>query len=355
MLAELIEKIAGWEPKQSKFYPRPSMAGPEQCLRKLVYMAKGYPGKVVADRFHLILDDSSWHEELTLDWLRKSAFKVHSEQLEIECGEVLWNNRPFIMKGHIDALVTDMAGQDYLLEHKAINHFSFQRYLEKDFPMDYLTQCRLYIQGLQKISPIKNGFLLIKNKNNAQYLEYNFTVDTKKDLLIVNEVVGSNGFRREGASFEGLYNQAIERMNLVERYKNSNELPPRQYGINDWQCSYCQFNDICYENYEEEFAEINQIQLPQDFEGLLEEYLSLQETKKAMEARADEIKEELKQYLSQQQAKSGKCKGFVVSRDLVVRKKLNPDKIPDEIKANAWEETIFETLRVSKANNKTKK
>lgn len=348
MLAELIEKIAGWEPGQSKFYPRPSMAGPEQCLRKLVYMAKGYPARKMDDRFHLVLDDSSWHEELTLDWLRKSAFKVHSEQLEIECGEVIWNGRPFTMKGHIDALITDMAGQDYLLEHKAINHFSFQRYLEKDFPMDYLTQCRLYIQGLQKIAPIKKGFLLIKNKNNAQYLEYFFTVDTEADLLVVNEVVGSNGFRRDGAEFTGLFSLAINRMNAIENYKNSNDLPPRQYTPSDWQCNYCQYNDICYESYEEEFSELEQIQMPEEYGSLLEEYLSLQDTKKALEARADEIKEFLKQFLREQNAKTGRCGNLIVNRELLVRRKLNADKIPAEIKESLYEETIFETLRVSR-------
>lgn len=163
MLAELIEKIAGFEVKESSYYPRPSLAGPERCLRQLVYMARGVPSKKKEDRFHLVLDDSSWHEELTLDWLRKSAFKVHSEQLEVECGNVIWQGQPFTLKGHIDAIVTDLMGKDYLLEHKAINHFSFQKYLEKQYPIDYLTQCCLYIVGLQKLNPeIKDGILLIK-------------------------------------------------------------------------------------------------------------------------------------------------------------------------------------------------
>lgn len=173
MLAELIEKIAGFEVKESSYYPRPSLAGPERCLRQLVYMARGVPSKKKEDRFHLVLDDSSWHEELTLDWLRKSAFKVHSEQLEVECGNVIWQGQPFTLKGHIDAIVTDLMGKDYLLEHKAINHFSFQKYLEKQYPIDYLTQCCLYIVGLQKLNPeIKDGILLIKNKNTAWFCRW---------------------------------------------------------------------------------------------------------------------------------------------------------------------------------------
>ncbi|WP_353684348.1 PD-(D/E)XK nuclease family protein [Thermodesulfovibrio sp. 3907-1M] len=349
MLAEIIEKIAGFEAKGSQYYPRPSLAGPERCLRQLVYMAKGIPGKKKEDRFHLILDDSSWHEELTLDWLRKSAFKVHSEQLEIECGTVKWKGRDFPLKGHIDGIITDVQGKDYLLEHKAINHFSFQRYLEKDYPLDYLTQCCLYIVGLQKLNPeINEGILLIKNKNTSQYLEFRLHYDSKNDILYVPEVCGSNGYRREGTIFKNLYNSAIERLNQIEHYCNVNDLPPRQYTLNDWQCNYCPYNEICYENYQEEFNQLEAIQLSEDYQSLLEEYEVLNEQKKIAEQRLEEIKEELKKILLNANAKAGKIGAFTITRNIQLRKQINKDKIPPELIPVIYEEKLFETLTIKK-------
>ncbi len=355
MLAEIIEKIAGFEAKGSQYYPRPSLAGPERCLRQLVYMAKGIQGKKKEDRFHLILDDSSWHEELTLDWLRKSAFKVHSEQLAIECGTVKWKGRDFPLKGHIDGIITDVQGKDYLLEHKAINHFSFQKYLEKDYPLDYLTQCCLYIVGLQKINPeIDEGILLIKNKNTSQYLEFRLHYDSKKDFLNVSEICGSNGYRREGTTFENLYNSAIERLNQVEYYRNINDLPPRQYTLNDWQCSYCAYNDICYKDYEKEFSQLESVTLPEDYHSLLNEYNVLDEQKKIAEKRIEEIKEELKKILQKANAKTAIAGGFIISRNLQSRKQINKDKIPPELLTEIYEEKMIETLTIKKNNKNSK-
>src|SRR3990167_5232823 len=119
MLAEIIHKIAAAEyagKKEQTYRPRPSLAGPERCIRQLVYMAQGKEKKSLGGRAITVMDDSAWHAELTLDWLRKSAYKVHSEEMEIRVGD---------MVGHIDAIVTDIIGGEYVLEHKAIAHFSW--------------------------------------------------------------------------------------------------------------------------------------------------------------------------------------------------------------------------------------
>lgn len=356
MLAELIEKIAGFERRESSYYPRPSLAGPEKCLRQLVYMAMGVPGKKRDDRFHLVLDDSSWHEELTLDWLRKSAFKVHSEQLEIECGTVQWKGKPYTIKGHIDGIVTDLTGKDYLLEHKAINHFMFQRYLERDYPLDYLTQCCLYIVGLQKLNPeIRDAILLIKNKNTAQYLEFNLSYDSQSDLLTVNEICGSNGYRREGTQFEGLYGDAINRLNMIEHYSSTGELPPRQYTPDDWQCNYCPYSEVCYENYEQEFNNLETLELPVEYCHLLEEYMILAEQKKTAEQRIEKIKEECKKLLVQSGAKAAKINDFMIYRNLQFRKQLNKEKIPPELIPEIYEEKMVETLIIKRSNNNKNK
>ncbi len=99
MIAEVILKVAGFEKEDYPYRPRPSCAGPERCLRSLCYWAQGYKRKKPSDRFYAVMDDSSWHEELTLDFLRKSSFKVHSEQMVVECGELIHKGAPFVIRG----------------------------------------------------------------------------------------------------------------------------------------------------------------------------------------------------------------------------------------------------------------
>ena len=91
MLADLIIKIAGMEAKkEAEYRPRPSSAGPERCLRQLVYRAQGITGKPIGNRFIMVLDDSSWHEELTADWIRKSAFQLLDQQKKVVCVLILF-------------------------------------------------------------------------------------------------------------------------------------------------------------------------------------------------------------------------------------------------------------------------
>jgi len=123
MLADVILKIAGQfqEEEEHKYYPRPSMAGPERCTRQMVYHGLNIAKEPLAGRAVMIFSDSSFHEDLTADWIRKSAFQLHSEQMEINVDCPGYGIK---LTGHIDGVVTDLLGTDYLWEHKAINHFS---------------------------------------------------------------------------------------------------------------------------------------------------------------------------------------------------------------------------------------
>ena len=124
MLADVLLKVAGTEKREQEYRPRPSSAGPERCLRQQVYKARGQKGGPMGDRFVVVLDDSSWHEELTADWIRKTTFRLHSQQMEIICGEAPHMGQIVPVLGHIDGIITDVTGVDRLWEHKAINYFT---------------------------------------------------------------------------------------------------------------------------------------------------------------------------------------------------------------------------------------
>lgn len=250
MLAEIFTKLAEEKSNgRGTYYPRPSLAGPDRCSRSMVYWALEYPPEPFPGRTLLVFDDGNWHEELSLDWLRKSAFKVHSEQMTVNC-------RPPMKKGHIDWLVSTVLKEDIHVEHKAINHFTFQRFWNDELPSDYLTQTAIYNEAIQReLNPdCKRSVLLIKNKNTAQYLEFLCEYRLDLDTLTVCSKTLSTGETVDlNIEITNIVNDACDKFNKVQAYADQKVLPKRQYEIDDWHCEYCGWGKTCWEGYEKEF------------------------------------------------------------------------------------------------------
>ena len=349
MIADALLKLAGMQQGPEPDYrPRPSSAGPERCLRQLCYKAHGIKGKKMADRFVVVLDDSSWHEELTADWIRKSAFQLHSQQLKVNCGTTIHLGRPFDVDGSIDGIVTDLLRVDRLWEHKAINHFSFEKYLKGAYPMDYLTQCCLYIVGLQKVNPsIREAVLLIKNKNTSAYLEYLLDYDNAADILTVTHLIGSDGTVMDGPiEFQGLYQDAFERFAEVEKHRLENTYPPRQYDRGDWQCDYCLFQEPCYMGYLGEFSQ--SVALDDMAQAQAEEYREISDSLAVLEKRQKELKKSLKAWLNSHNAFIAKGNGTSVGITFQKRSALDNTLIPVNILTAAKIEKTIEVMKITR-------
>lgn len=257
MLADILIKVAGMEKEdRHAYYPRPSIAGPERCIRQMVYWGSGTPEDTkMSDRFVLVLDDSSWHEYLTSDWIQKTAFKLHSQQMTVS---VTWQG--LTLTGHIDGIITDLLGVDRLHEHKAINHFTWQRYAAGVVPVDYIAQCCLYIKGLQAENPaINEAVLLIKNKNTSQFLEYLIGYDSTMDTAMIKSIIASYGeVAPSGEIFEQTVHSAFAKFEVVDHHIKAGTLPPRpfEYGT-DYPCTYCSWQNTCWGEYEKEVEAIS--------------------------------------------------------------------------------------------------
>ncbi|MCX7635749.1 MAG: hypothetical protein N2Z74_08405, partial [Syntrophales bacterium] len=224
MIADAILKVAAQVAQErggQPYRPRPSLSGPERCARQIYYMAINAPQKPLAERMVIVLDDSSYHEELTAKWIAYTSFNLHSRQMKVPTVEVMWKGQPYTMVGHIDGIVTDIAGVDRLFEHKACNHFTFLRYLKgKEPPLDYFTQCALYITGLAKLRKdhITECILLVKNKNSGAYLEYYLSYDVNEDRLDIIHIMGSDGTYVElpDNTVYGLVQNTIKKFNYID-------------------------------------------------------------------------------------------------------------------------------------------
>lgn len=343
MLAALIPKLAEAAPSEEHEYSaRPSLAGPERCLRQLVYFA-GHtrPDKDLPGRSLLVFDDGKWHEELTLDWLRTSAYQVHSEQMEVTL--------PYPMsKGHIDALVTDLMGRDYLLEHKGLNHFSFQRYVDGALPLDYLTQGSFYVSGIRDAGydVAGGGLLLIKNKNTSSFLEISFDVDKAGHTIVTGrETSAGDPFPTDPIDCGPLIADAMSRFRSVSEHVMRQDLPARM-AHGSWQCGYCRWESTCWQGYE---RAVEQRVAIVDGDDALAEAVRIYRLAKAAEKEGEKAKEIIRLWLDERDARGAAGAWGRVIRTVQKRETLDRSKIPPDILRCATKQTTSDVIRIQEA------
>jgi hypothetical protein len=333
MLADIIHQIAemGQEADHA-YYPRPSLAGPDRCIRQMVYWGLGFKRTPLPGRSLVILSDSSFHEDLTMDWLRKSAYKIHSEQMEVEC-------RAPMRFGHIDFLFTGIDDIDRLCEHKAINHFTFQKYWDGEVPQDYLTQTCIYLDGLRKVSPLlTEAVLLIKNKNTAAYLEY-FLELSGEDCLVKSRTNSIGETKKMDLTFPQIVTTARDKFLSVESLIAEKRLPKRPYDIDDWHCNYCGWGGMCWDGYDKEFLELKtDAMLPNEVADLVRYYKELGAQQKDMKGEYEGLRDKIRNIMKESGAREGRAGEYIcrLKLDKAGRERLyisNPKEGKDEVSA----------------------
>jgi hypothetical protein len=317
------------------------------------------PGRAI-----LTMDDSSWHEELTADWIRKTSYKLHSEQMPLNIPVSLsLPERKFYCRtckkevvipknclhGHIDGILEDLGSSEYLWEHKAINHFTFYRIAPDNLPEGYLAQACTYSKGIQeKIAPhIKDGLLLIKNKNTAQYVEIYFQYDVKSDTCTVFHMLYSTGEMIEvNRQIENIVERSVEVFRKVENYKKRKVLPPRAFEFGTvYPCEYCGWYGTCWDGYEEELGELEKdAALSEEIDTMVGYYQELKMHADEIKKQMDEVKAEIKKKLKEKGVAGGKTDRYIVELQLRKRKTIDKALLPPEIIQAATKETTYEAL-----------
>ena len=347
MIAELIPKLAEMENEDEQpFSPRPSSAGPERCIRQMVYHGLRFPRKPFPGRAFLVFDDGHWHEELSFDWIRKSSYKLHSEQMEVKCREPMDT-------GHIDGIMTGLTGKDILLEHKAINHFGFQNYWGGEYPLDNLNQTAVYSDAIQTtLNPnMKESLLLIKNKNTAQYMEFHCYYEF--DVLTVLEKTHSTGeMVQVKKEFPNIVMDACKKFDSVLFHIENKILPKRPYDLDHWRCQYCGWAETCWENYEWEFSELGtEGNLPDDIADTIRYYRELGAQKKEMEKEYESLKKKVKDIMKESGMREGKAGEYLVKLSLIKQNRIDKELLSPAAIEAATKESFYEKLTISKRKN----
>jgi len=367
------------EERKAKWRPRCSSAGVEKCVRAEVYKALGVTPAPLPGRTVQIFEDGVWHEEMSLDRIRKSVYTVHSEQLAVNPVYVPGSHRGYdcsvcksrvpkdAVHGHLDAIVTDPRGLDFVLEHKSASRFSFQRWASgHEVPWDYITQTALYVVGARQIGADvqRQGIVLIKNKDTATYVELIVRAPTcvgegeqptvvESAIVMEGETAVEIDIPDEIRSRPRLLGDAVKRMAYVVRHADAKSLPDRPFPIDDWRCEWCQFSAECWRGYADASkaaASNKPIPLSGEDADLAQACAAAGANATQAKKVADKLKKQLKVRLIALGARSA----FVASDDLGVdvnldwrsRKTLDPDLIPPAVKAQAAKVREFEVLTV---------
>ena len=354
MIADLIPKIAEMGQENGKYYPRPSLAGPmhregieTRCVRSMVYWAAEFEAAPFPGRTLLVFDDGNWHEELTKDWIRKSIYKLHSEQMQISVAG---------RTGRIDGLITDPTGKDFLLEHKAISHFSFEKIWKGEIPWDYVHQCCDYFAGLQDVNPdLQEGIILFKNKNTAQYIELWVSYFKPIDQCTIERMVRSTGE-------EIKINKTVDwpvvaesnlKFDAVREYVSKKEFPKRPYAMNHWRCDYCRWGALCWENYDTEFAALAEsIVLDGEIVDLAKYYLETNSHLDEMEKEKEKLRTQIIKILEEKEVRKGSAGPYNISWQLRNKDTLDQSLIPPNILQEAKKKLSYYTLTIRQRKEK---
>lgn len=354
MIAEILHQIARMDqPQEPRVYrPRPSLAGPQRCIRQMTYQRMGLEtDRDLSGRFLHVLDDSSWHEELTGDWIGKTAYQLHSRQMGVTLPRAFpWlPDREFICKlcnqmvneqdlhGHIDGILTDLLLTDWLYDHKAVSHFTFEAYWQqKETPDDYFAQLTTYTKALHRDLPdLNRHIMVVKNKNTAGFLEYQSHYDQAADKLTVYKMTRHTGEVIEMELVqEHVVERTIDKFKQVEDHAVTTTLPARPYESDHWRCRYCSYFDSCWSTYAQEVKSkslAGVVQLDGEEADRIGRYYALNRSIKQLEEQKDEMNTAIVKDLLEHGITKATADKLNVSVSVSERKTIAWDDVPVEL------------------------
>lgn len=365
MFAELINAVAKLSQDEDRgpYRSRPSMAGPEKCIRSMVYAAVGAKAKPFPGRSILTMNDSSWHEELTFDWASQTVLNVHSRQMPVDipvsglnpegfyCSVCEQEIAPGLLHGHLDAIVQDPLGRDWMWEHKAFTEIGYSR-LEKELPLDNLAQSACYSRGVQLLQPgLDRVLLTVKNKNHAQYMDFECTYEMEADVMVVHKRIRSNGdlpaiVETLNHRIEGIFAATVAKFMEVDRYAAKKTLPKRPYPFGtNFPCGWCLYAGMCWEGYEGEVNALSSdVALNQEAADAVRFERELRADMGRIKKQREEVQASLLKMLETAGAKSGRAGEYLLEWVIEHKSYVIKSMVPP----NAYEKRPSERLKISK-------
>lgn len=207
MLKELIDQFYLNRKKdkgQEHFYI--SEAG--KCPRQIFFKFKNAPRKEMEANILRLFDHGDhMHQLIMKPLLSTREVRVVTAEVDIPPQE--------LVRGRADAVISD--GKElYVLDIKSMNSMVFKNLTEPK--EENINQIQLYLHYFK----IPKGIILYVDKDKLDLKE--FVIDYNKTLV----------------------EKILSDLSSLKKQIDSNIIPPRIPDYSDnWQCSYCQFREVC--------------------------------------------------------------------------------------------------------------
>jgi CRISPR/Cas system-associated exonuclease Cas4 (RecB family) len=219
------------EGRIGKFYP--SSVG--ACRRKIAYQMLGYPGKPIPGKNLLIMENgTSFHNRMEhifgeMGIMIAPELKLVHEELRISgrSDAIVWNwfkkeevenDEVITLRDIEDKVVYEGPQSDVLIvELKSINNKNWDK-LPKTLPkMEHRMQLQLYMY----LTGIRQGVVYYENKDNQDQKYFYVAYNPEMVEKIINDI------------------------RYVIKHIDENKLPERDYPPVSFQCTYCDYKDMC--------------------------------------------------------------------------------------------------------------
>jgi hypothetical protein len=309
-------------------WERPSLSGPDRCIRELTYRANGTPAAPHSGRLLNLFDNGIWEEEMVLDRLSRAGIEIVERKVKLAT---------MLGSGEADARVICPDGHFRIVEIKSRSEFVWKREIETP-SRDAVTQLVAYIEAAYRLGKIDwpSGLLIGSNRGTAQAYEYLIDYDPVADKASWT-ICTTRGDRPINGVFEGVI-AGQKRKNLeVKAHVAAGTLPPRPYVFgSEYPCSYCRWADTCWAGYKDErgLAVTDAVleQLDPTLLPLVSEYVRIRGEKGEIEKRHKELGEKIKLALVNLSVKSGKIgDDFKVTLRMQERKAFSVDASTSEV------------------------
>jgi CRISPR/Cas system-associated exonuclease Cas4 (RecB family) len=314
---------------------RISQAG--ACPRRVELEAWGVEGEPLWEGSERAFAEGNLHETDILRWaignLPGAPYSLFGQQQEV----YIWKDNKEILRGHIDGLAIPVAkriengevtldretdDEIILLEAKTLANRGFQELREKgvkEAHPQYYTQVQLYLHALG----LDKAYLVARNKETPKtrmWDHYYEEIQYDKDFV------------------EAEIERLAELDRLIEEHI---EIDPPYNPDTHWQCRrpWCPFTHICHPDWRKQ--EVQAVER-EDLLDVITEYNEIGEQIKELEAKREELKQQLLATAEQQPVQAGSWLVQVVERrqerfdTKLARKELPPDILSKLLKVNTY-------------------
>lgn len=249
MIKELLynhfgeKKVRSYDTNKINFAPSYLKA----CKRQIFYKKTGVsPSNPITEASLIKMSMGDAVHEKIQTVLMDMGIYEKGEEFE----EIIWNDLVWIYR--VDG-VLNVNDTRYVLEIKSIYNTGFKQ-IEKNAKQDHELQLLMYLI----FENIDRGMILYIGRDNGFMVEYDYFVESLKEKYkdfmsyklvelkelktkIELDIIPDRDYQIAMKNNNGL---------ITEKFQKDNN----QYKT-DWQCSYCQYKDLCWEKEREEMKQ----------------------------------------------------------------------------------------------------